>query len=125
MDRILIGVLTTLVTLSGVNALRADNPAHGKELFTQKCTVCHNAGKDAGNKIGPNLFGVIGRPAGSVASFNYSSAMKGAGIVWTEDKLAAYLAGPQRMIPGIRMTFAGFSSSSDAHDVASYLATLR
>ena len=43
---------------------------HGKKLFAQKCLLCHNADRDAGNKIGPNLFGVVGRPAGSIAGFN-------------------------------------------------------
>jgi cytochrome c len=51
--------------------------------------------------------------------------MKNAGVVWTPDKLAAYLGGPQKMIPGIRMTFPGFGNPSDALDVVAYLSTLR
>jgi cytochrome c len=104
---------------------RAGDAAHGKALFTANCSVCHNADKDGGNKIGPNLFGVVGRPAGSHPGFNYSTAMKSAGIAWTPEKLAAYLAAPQKMLPGVRMTFAGFANPGDAQDVVSYLATLK
>ncbi|HEY4113301.1 MAG TPA: cytochrome c family protein [Rhizomicrobium sp.] len=104
---------------------RAANIDHGKELFSANCTVCHNADKGGPNKLGPNLYGVVGRPAASLASFAYSSAMKSSGITWTPDRLSAYLAGPQKMVPGIRMTFAGFRNPSDAQDVVGYLATLK
>jgi cytochrome c len=103
----------------------AANADHGKQLFSANCTVCHNADKGGPNKLGPNLYGVVGRPAASLASFAYSSAMKSSGITWTPDKLTAYLAGPQKMVPGIRMTFAGFNNPSDAADVVSYLASLK
>jgi cytochrome c len=108
-----------------VHASQAGDAAHGKVLFTANCSVCHNADKDGANKIGPNLFGVVGRPAGSHPGFNYSNAMKGAGIAWTPDKLAAYLAAPQKMLPGVRMSFAGFANPADAQNVVSYLATLK
>ncbi len=124
MDRVLSLTCAAVVASSLAQAARAADAAHGKELFSAKCTVCHNADRDAGNKIGPNLFGVV-RPSGSIIGFSYSSAMKGAGVVWTPDKLAAYLAGPQKMIPGIRMTFPGFSNPADAQDVVSYLSTLK
>jgi cytochrome c len=125
MDRVLSFAGAAFVALSMAPGARAADPAHGKELFGAKCTVCHNAEEDAGNKIGPNLYGVVGRPSGSIAGFSYSSAMKGAGIVWTPEKLAAYLAGPQKMIPGIRMTFPGFGNPADAEDVVSYLSALK
>jgi cytochrome c len=125
MDRVLSLACAALIVSSFAQAACAADPAHGKELFSAKCTLCHNADRDAGNKIGPNLFGVVGRPSGSMAGFSYSSAMKGAGVVWTPDKLVAYLAGPQKMIPGIRMTFPGFSNPADADDVVSYLSTLK
>ena len=123
MDRILASAAVLVLLLLPQQSLQAGNAAHGKELFSEKCTLCHTADKGAGNRIGPNLFGVVGRPAGSLTGFSYSSAMKSAGIVWTPDKLATYLAGPQKMIPGIRMTFPGFNNPSDAQDVVSYLAT--
>ena len=123
MDRVL-SFSIALVIAIGATAAQAGDAAHGKALFTANCSVCHNADKDGGNKIGPNLYGVLGRPAGTHPGFNYSSAMKSAGLAWTPDKLAAYLAGPQKMLPGVKMTFAGFSNAADAQDVVSYLATL-
>lgn len=123
MDRVLSFSPAFVVALM-VTAAQAGDAAHGKALFTANCSVCHNADKDGANKIGPNLYGVIGRPAGSHPGFNYSSAMKSAGLAWTPDRLAAYLAGPQKMLPGVKMTFAGFRNPSDAQDVVSYLTTL-
>jgi cytochrome c len=123
MDRVLSFSIVLVIAIMATGA-QAGDAAHGKALFTANCSVCHNADKGGSNKIGPNLFGVVGRPAASHPGFNYSSAMKSAGLAWTPDKLAAYLAGPQKMLPGVKMTFAGFGNPADAEDVVSYLATL-
>lgn len=125
MDRVLSLCAAAAVCVAFASVARAGDAAHGRALFTANCSVCHNADKDGGNKIGPNLFGIVGRPAGSHSGFSYSTAMKSAGIAWTPEKLAAYLAAPQRMLPGVRMTFAGFANPADAQDVVSYLATLK
>jgi cytochrome c len=124
MDRVLSFSIGIVIAI-GATTAQAGDAAHGKALFTANCSVCHNADKDGANKIGPNLYGVIGRPAGTHPGFNYSSVMKSAGLAWTPDKLAAYLAGPQKMLPGVKMTFAGFGNPSDAQDVISYLGTLK
>jgi len=122
-DRVLSFCAAALLVVA--NPARAGDAAHGKALFTANCSVCHNADQNGGNKIGPNLYGVVGRAAGSHPGFNYSTAMKSAGIAWTPEKLAAYLAAPQKMLPGVRMTFAGFANPADVLDVVSYLATLK
>lgn len=116
MDRVLSLCIAAAVSGFLIAAARGGNPEHGKELFTEKCTVCHTAEKDAGNRLGPNLFGVVRRPAGSIAPFSYLSAMKGSGVVWTADKLAEYPGGPQKMIRGFCMTFPGFGNPSDGQD---------
>jgi cytochrome c len=90
-----------------------------------RCAVCHKIASDGGNGIGPNLFGVVSRRAGSVAGFNYSPAMKAAGFVWTDEKLKAYVTSPQAVVPGDRMAFAGISNPSQAEDLVAYLDTLR
>ena len=65
--------------------------------------MCHSLEKGI-NGVGPSLFGVIGRKAGSEAGFAYSAALKNSGIVWTDDNLKEWIAGPQKMVPGTMMT---------------------
>lgn len=109
-------------TVSGVKyASYTGDPAKGKVDFIT-CQTCHSI--DVGvNKIGPSLHGVVGRPAGSIAGFAYSSANKTSGITWTPEKLFQYLEGPQRVVPGTKMTFAGFSDPQKRADVIAYLKT--
>ncbi|HEY4941673.1 MAG TPA: c-type cytochrome [Rhizomicrobium sp.] len=87
--------------------------------------VCHTAAKDGANRVGPNLFGIVGRKAGTLAGYAYSRAMAGAGIVWSEANLVPYLQSPSSVVPGTKMTFTGFSNAGQAGDVAAYLATLK
>jgi len=112
-----------LVALAG-SANAAGDPAKGKSVF-QRCSICHRDGKDAGNGLGPNLFGVVGRKAGTAPGFNYSAAMKNSGITWSTDKLDAYVEHPAAVVPGNRMAFAGVSDAGQRADVVAYLATLK
>ena len=100
------------------------DPANGKTLFA-RCAICHKVTKDGGNGLGPNLFGVGGRKAGTAAGFAYSTAMKNSAITWTEDKLEAYIGDPKGTVPGNKMAFAGISNHAQADDVAAYLLTLK
>lgn len=93
------------------------NPTHGKELYAQ-CAGCHELQK---NSIGPMHCGLFGRPAGSVADFDYSEAMKASGIVWDAQKLDEFLTSPIAYINGTKMGFAGFSNPSDRADLIAYL----
>ena len=88
------------------------------------CKTCHAI--EAGvNKIGPSLHGVVGRKAGIIPGFVYSTANKNSGITWTEDKLFQYLENPQRVVPGTKMTFAGWPTDPQKRaDVIAYLDTL-
>ncbi len=106
------------------NALAAGDPAKGKTVF-QRCAICHKADKDGGNGLGPNLFGVVGRKAGTAPGFSYSAAMKGSGIVWSTDKIAAYVTHPAAVVPGNRMAFAGIGNPEQVSDVVAYLASLK
>ena len=96
----------------------------GKAVFA-RCAICHNVEKDGGNGVGPNLFGIVGRKSGSAEGFNYSPAMKNAHITWTEDNLAKYIAGPQKLVPGNKMAFGGIAQKSQIADVVEYLETLK
>lgn len=120
-------VRTTLVALGLViaaGAAQAGDAAKGKVTF-QRCAICHRVDKDGGNGLGPNLFGIVGRKAGSVANFAYSVAMKNSGIVWSTDKLDPYIEHPSAVVPGNRMAFAGISDAGQRADVVAYLATLK
>ncbi|HSM94632.1 MAG TPA: c-type cytochrome [Rhizomicrobium sp.] len=103
---------------------QAEGAKEGATVF-QRCAICHSNTKGAPAKIGPNLFGIVGRKAGTEANFSYSAAMKASGITWTPDKLEAYVQHPQVVVPGNRMAFAGITSKHDAEELVEYLETLK
>ena len=111
-----------LVAASGARA--TGNASTGAALFN-RCAICHSNAKGAPNKLGPNLFGVVGRKAGSYPGFSYSSAMKRSRITWTAAKLTAYLAAPQEVVPGNNMPFAGIANAQQRADLVAYLGTLK
>lgn len=102
----------------------AGNATAGASLFN-RCVICHSNTKGAPNKLGPNLFGVVGRKAGTYPGFSYSPAMKRAGFVWTPAKLSDYLISPQKVVPGNNMPFAGIANPQQRADIVAYLATLK
>ncbi|CCA92659.1 cytochrome c [Novosphingobium sp. PP1Y] len=91
---------------------------------TQVCASCHDFTQGGPNRIGPNLWGVVGRDIGSHAGFAYSDAMKSEPGNWSYEKLFDYLASPARDIPGNKMGFAGLRKPEDRAAVIRYLATL-
>jgi len=93
----------------------------GQKIFTAKCAQCHTVKKGAPNGQGPNLCGVVGRPAGSVDSYSYTDANKKSGITWDEKTLSKYLIDPKKMIPGTKMVFAGLKKKEDRDDLIAFL----
>lgn len=116
-------ILVATVAVAQI-ASAAGDPNAGKDLFV-RCAVCHTAQKGAPNRLGPNLFGVSERKSGSLAGYAYSGAMGRSHLAWDEPTLTRYLMGPSNVVPGTKMTFAGFSNQQQAADVAAYLATLK
>ena len=93
--------------------------AQGRRVFA-KCMACHSV-QEGQNRVGPSLYGIIGREAGSVEGFNYSEANANSGITWTEEVMFEYLEAPQEYIPGTRMIFPGLPKAQDRADVIAYL----
>jgi cytochrome c len=102
----------------------AGDAVAGKAVFG-RCAICHKVAKDAGNGLGPNLFGVVGRKSASLAGFEYSGPLKASGITWTDEKLSAWVAGPAKMVPGTKMAFPGITSKADIRNVVAYLDSLK
>jgi cytochrome c len=111
-----------LLAASATTALAAD-PAAGEKIFKTQCGICHAvvAGQ---NRIGPTLFGVVGRPAGSVPGFNFTADHKKLGVTWDAATLDKYLANPRAMVPDTSMVYAGLKDDTERADLVAYLETL-
>ena len=105
----------------------AGDPATG-EAFAKRCLACHTFNEGGPNKVGPHLFGVVGRPVASVPDYAYSDAMKafseGGAKTWDAAVLDVYLADPRGVVPGSKMIFPGVKAEADRANVIAYLATL-
>ena len=118
------GIVSAAMFIGAGTALAAD-AAEGEFVFQDNCGICHTAEQGAGHKIGPNLFGVVGRTSGTAEGFaNFSAAMSGAAITWTPENLEMFLNGPADMVPGTIMGFPGFSNPEDEANLIAYLETL-
>ena len=91
------------------------------ETAAKKCQACHTFNKGEPNRVGPNLYGVVGRDKASVSGFNYSAAMKAKGGKWTIEELNTYLQNPRGVVPGTSMSFAGLPRGSERADVIAFL----
>ena len=112
---------TKVVEAVDIKALLAmGDMAHGEKVF-KKCTACHMIAADGKNKIGPNLWGVIGRKAGSISDYKYSKAMVAYAKEWTFEEMNSYLIKPQAYIKGTKMAFAGLRKEKDRASVILYM----
>ncbi len=95
----------------------------GKAIFN-RCKACHSD-KAGENKIGPSLYGVVGRPSGSIAGFKYSEAMTNAKLTWDAATLDKWLTKPAELVKGTKMVFPGLPNQADRDNVIAYLSTLK
>jgi len=119
---------TTLMTVApgtGQAQAQAANPsARGATLFRQRCGSCHVASPDARSGMGPNLAGVVGRRAGTIAGYNFSNGMKQSGLTWTPQTLDAFLTAPARTVRGTRM-MTSVTNAADRQAIVAYLQAVR
>jgi cytochrome c len=93
----------------------------GQLIFNNTCRTCHTT-KEGDNRLGPNLHNIIGRKAGSLPNFGYSSAMKGADFVWDTGKLDSFIAKPDEVVPGNNMKpYGGLASAEDRTKLIAFL----
>ncbi len=92
--------------------------------FAKACGACHNFEKGAAAKVGPPLYGVVGREVASVPGFSYSDSLKSKGGTWDYEKINAFITSPKAYAPGTKMTFAGESDPDKRADIIDYLHTL-
>jgi cytochrome c len=99
----------------------------GEKIFNRICTLCHTGTKDGPNKVGPNLWKIVGSKAAHKEDFNYSSAMlarQASGAVWNQEELYRFLFNPKQYVPGTKMAYAGIKDDKERANVIAYLTNL-
>ena len=96
----------------------------GRKLFNE-CAICHTVKEGDPHRVGPNLFGVVGRSAGKADGFAYSKAFTDSDVVWTEENLSAFIENPQAFMRGNRMAYVGQRDAEKRADLIAYLKTLK
>lgn len=107
-----------------IETLLASASVEKGQTAAKQCAACHTFEKGGPNRVGPNLYGIVGEKRGEGRGFNFSAAMKSKGGNWTYDELNKFLANPRGYVPGTNMTFAGLSRAGQRADVIAYLRTL-
>lgn len=117
-------VIATGFALFAVSAgvAQAQSVDKGKQVF-QQCVACHSI--DGGNGAGPTLKGIYGSKAAEVSGFRFSRGMKKATFTWDDQSLDAFIADPQKQVPGNVMPFSGIPDDKDRADLIAYLKTLK
>jgi cytochrome c len=116
--------ITFLIVFSASSSVSQDVDA-GQLLFNNACRTCHSV-KEGDNRLGPNLYSVLGRKAGSLPNYGYSSAMRNADFVWDKENLDRFIANPDAVVHGNNMQpYGGLASADDRAKVTDFLETQR
>jgi cytochrome c len=125
-DRNRVGRVALLsgIAYLGLSTFSASEDADGQLMFNNACRTCHSI-REGDNRLGPHMRGIIGRKAGSLSDYSYSSAMKGANFVWDEDNLDRFIANPDETVPGNTMKpYGGLPSAESRAKLIAFLKTL-
>ena|SRR5258705_10862118 len=126
----LIGALSAVAYLLSLpsalpQASQGTEGVSGQQAFNNGCRTCHMV-REGDNRLGPNLHGIVGRKAGSLPDYAFSSAMKEAGFVWDEEKLDRFIANPDEVVPGNGMKpYGGLTSNDERKKIIAFLAQAR
>ncbi len=119
---VIAAAVSVVLALAAANAAaQSSDGGPGEGLFNQQCKICHTLNKDGANLVGPNLFGMFGRKAGTAKGFASSDAMTKSGIVWDDKALGDYLTDPKGRVPGTKMVYAGLKRQEQLDDLIAYL----
>jgi len=113
-------LLGAIIVAASAGVAAAQSAADGEREFAV-CRACHQVGDTAENMLGPQLNGLDGRKAGSIADYPYSEAMKNSGITWNDASFKQYIADPQAMVKGTKMPFAGLKDEKKVADLWAFL----
>lgn len=121
MNGLALPMLSALLLQASPGARAADgDAAAGKTVFA-RCASCHQVGPAARGGFGPQLNGIVGRPAAATTDFKYSQALRDSKIVWSEASLRAFLKSPGKVVPGNKMRFYGLGDERQLTDLLAYL----
>ncbi len=118
-------VVAMLMTTSQAHSAHSGDAERGAKIF-KKCKACHQVGAGAKDRVGPQLNGIFGRPAGSIEGYRYSKGLErmgNDGLIWTAETLDAYIENPKALVSKTRMNFKGLSEHADRDDLLAYLRT--
>ena len=115
-----LGLAMALIVGTAGAAMAAGDVDKGAKLY-KRCKACHTLDEGGKNKVGPNLFGIFGREAGTLEGFKFSKAMKASDMVWDEATLDQFLTKPKKFIPKTKMGFPGLKKENQRADIIAYL----
>ncbi len=112
------------IALVSSPALSAGDIAKGEQIAKQ-CKICHTLNAGGKDGLGPNLFGILGQPAGASEGYRYSSAMSASGIVWDDETFLDFTLNPKKVVAGTKMSFRGIKKATQRDDLLAYFRTLQ
>lgn len=117
--------LVAAATVAVAAPAGAQDVAAGEAVFRRICAACHNPTAEGPAKLGPSLFRIIGRKAGTLDGYSFSAAKRDPDLFWTPERLDPYLTNPREFMPGTSMAYAGLKNDADRANVIAYLRTLK
>jgi len=112
------------IALMSSPALAAGDATKGEKI-AKKCKACHTLNEGGKNGLGPNLFGILGQPAGASEGYKYSRAMSASGVVWDDVTFTDFVLNPEKVVADTKMSFRGIKKATQREDLLSYFRTLQ